>query len=216
MCSSCACSTRRDFSAIDELSWDASPLDDSHADAHPKARQPHPVHGAVRAAAAVDRRRRVRAARRRPVHVLHGAARLPAGARGQDHVRARAGGVAVHVRLRAGRAVELRAAGVPPSAGRRLGQGRRAHRRHLHVPLPPHRLAVGQAHVGRVLGVGPAADLGADPVLPLPRPDRAALLDRGRGAGRQAHRRAEPGRHRHPARDQVLGGVEQPAPAGRA
>ena len=30
----------------------------------------------------------------------------------------------------------------------------------------------------------------------------------------QAHRRAEPGRHRHPAGHQVLGGVEQPASAG--
>ena len=30
-------------------------------------------------------------------------------------------------------------------------------------------IAVGQAHVGRLLGVGPAPDLRADPVLPLPR-----------------------------------------------
>ena len=117
--------------------------------------------------------------------------------------------------IRAGRAVELRAAGVSPSAGRRVGQGRRAHRCDLHRSLPPDGHAVGQADVGRVLGVGPAADLGADPVPALPRPDRAALLDRGRGAGRQAHGRARPGRHRHPAGHQVLGGVEQPASAGQ-
>ena len=52
------------------------------------------------------------------------------------------------------------------------------------APVPHHRHAVGQADVGRVLGVGPAADLRPDPVPPLSRPDRAALLDRGRGAGR--------------------------------
>src|SRR6516225_4090357 len=34
------------------------------------------------------------------------------------------------------------------------------------------------------------------------------------GLGRQAHRGAEPGRHRHTARHQVLGGLEQPASAG--
>ena len=157
---------------------------------------------------------RRRAARRRPLHGLHGAARLPAGAHRQDHVRACAVGVARHVGLRAGGGLELRAAGVPPSARRRLGQGRRADRRRLHLPVPRHRLAVGQADVGRVLGLGPAADLRADPVLPLSRPDRAALLDRGRGAGRQADGGARARRHRHAAGDQVLGGVEQPASAG--
>ena len=70
--------------------------------------------------------------------------------------------------------LELRAAGVPPSPGRRLGKGRRADRRRLHVPGAVDRIALGQADVGHVLGVGCAADVGADPVLPLSRPDGAA------------------------------------------
>ena len=111
-------------------------------------------------------------------------------------------------------ALELRPAGLPPSAGRRFRQGCSADRRGVHISLPRHRLAVGQAHVGRVLGLGPAADLGAHPVLPLSRPDRAALLDRGRATGRQSDRRPGRRRHRDPAGHQVLGGLEQPAPAG--
>ena len=46
-------------------------------------------------------------------------------------------------------------------------------------------------------------------------PDRAALLDRGRVAGRQADGGAGPGRHRHHPGDQVLGRLEQPASAGQ-
>ena len=54
---------------------------------------------------------------------LHGAAGLPAGPHRQDHVRARAGGLARHAGLHAGGGLELRPAGVPPPAGRRLRQG---------------------------------------------------------------------------------------------
>ena len=57
-----------------------------------------------------------------------------------------------------------RLAGLAPSAGRRRGQGRRPDRRRLHVSCAGHRLAVGPADVGHLLGVGCAADLGADPV----------------------------------------------------
>ena len=121
----------------------------------------------------------------------------------------------VDVRLRAGRGLQLRPAGVPASAGRCLRQGRGADRRRVHVPLPRHRLAVGQAHVGRLLGLGPAADVGAHSFLSLSRPHRAALLHRGRAAGRQSD--GDPGhrRHRHPAHHPVLRGLEQHPPAAQ-
>ena len=183
------------------------------ADADAKTGQSDPVHGAVSAPAAVDACVGGRASRGRADHGLHGTARLSAGTYGQDHVRARAVRLARHVRLRADRRLELRAARLPPPAGRCFRQGRRAHRRRLHAAGARHRLAVGQAHVGRLLGVGPAADLRADALPALPRADRAALVHRGRGAGRQADRRAEPRRHRHPAGHQVLGELEQPASA---
>ena len=57
-----------------------------------------------------------------------------------------------------------RHAGVAASARRRRRQGRRPDRRGVHLPLPRHRLAVGPADVGHLLGVGCAADVGADPV----------------------------------------------------
>jgi outer membrane immunogenic protein len=58
-----------------------------------------------------------------------GARRLPAGRDGAHHVCARAGGLAFHDVLHGDGAFGARHAGLAPSAGRRLRQGRRAHRR---------------------------------------------------------------------------------------
>ena len=44
--------------------------------------------------------------------------------------------------------------GLAPSAGGRVAEGRRPHRRRLHPDLPRHRLALGQAHVGHLLAMG--------------------------------------------------------------
>ena len=96
----------------------------------------------------------------------------------------------------------------------RAGDG--AGRRRLHRAVPRHRLAVGPADVGHVVGVGRAAHLGAGAVLPLSRPHRAdQRLRRPRAAARV--RAADPGagRGRQPADHQVLGRlVEHAAPAG--
>ena len=54
-----------------------------------------------------------------------------------------------------------------PSARRRRAEGRRAARRRLHLHLPRHRVAVGQADVGDLLGLGRAPHLGAGAVHPL-------------------------------------------------
>ena len=78
-----------------------------------------------------------------------------------------------------------RHAGVAPSARRRRRQGGRADRRRLHLPVPGHRLALGPPDVGYLLGVGRAADLGADPVPALSRGDRA-LAHGGRSLPRAA------------------------------
>ena len=60
--------------------------------------------------------------------------------------------------------------------------GDRAGRRRFHRRLPHHRQPLGQAHVGRLVGVGCAADLGARAVLPLSRADRAHSCLRQSGA----------------------------------
>ena len=158
--------------------------------------------------------------RRRPLHgILYRPAGLPAGPHRQDHVRACAGGLAVDVHLCAGRGLQLRPAGFPASARRCLRQGRGADRRRVHLPMSGHGLAVGQAHVGRLLGLGPAAHLGAHSFLSLSRSHRAALLHRGRAAGRQSDRDPGRRRHRHPARSsgsRWTGTASTSSPASRA
>ena len=130
----------------------------------------------------------------RPLPIGHGARRLPAGRHRQDHVHPRAECVAVDVRL--GRDEPGRAghAGVAASAGGRRRQGRRPDRRLLHVSRAGDGLAVGPADVGHLLGMGCAADLGADPVPDVSRPDRAVARGR-RSLARGARRRgADAGR----------------------
>ena len=75
------------------------------------------------------------------------------------------------------------------------GQGRGADRRRLHADLPDHRLALGPADVGHLLGVGRAADIGLHAVPDVSRRDRAlahdrrAVARRARGCDPHARRR---------------------------
>ena len=103
------------------------------------------------------------------------------------------------------------------SAGRYRRPRKRAARRRLHRCYAGHRLAVGQADVGRLVGVGRAADLGADPVFPvyrLYRPVRRAIADAG--TRQEDLRRAGAGRLRQYPGHPLFGRmVEHPAPAGQ-
>ena len=72
---------------------------------------------------------------------------------------ARAGGLARAVLLHDHGGIRARHARVAPSARGRVAEGGRPYRRRLHLHLPRHRLALGQAHVGHLLGLGCAAHL---------------------------------------------------------
>ena len=87
----------------------------------------------------------------------------------------------------------------------------------LHLPRPRHRLALGPADVGHLVGVGRAADLGAGAVLPLSRLHRpASTRSTIRPAARAPALDPGAGRRRQPADHQVLGRlVEHAAPAGQ-
>ena len=93
----------------------------------------------------------------------------------------------VYVVVAAGSAV---CAGLAPSAGRPGGRAESARS----APASPRsacdRLALGQADVGRLVGVGRAADLGAGAVLPLSRPHRAGARLRRSDARRTARARS--------------------------
>ncbi len=88
-------------------------------------------------------------------------------------------------------------------------------RRRLHVHLPRHRLALGPADLGHLLGVGRAADLDAGAAAALSRRHRA-LLDGGRSQPRLARGGgADAGRRAQSADHQILRRlVEHAAPAG--
>ena len=105
--------------------------------------------------------------------VLRLARRLSAGRDRAHHVHSRAVRVALDDDLWDHRDIELRAPRLPASAGRCFGEGRGAARRGIHVSGAADGLAVGQADVGHLLGVGRAADVGADAFFPLSRIHRA-------------------------------------------
>src|SRR5207253_2936262 len=76
-------------------------------------------------------------------------------------------------------------------------------------------LIVGPPDVGRLVGLGCAADLGAGPVLSLSGLHRAGERVRRAEPRRKGRLGAGAGRSRQPADRQVLGRlVEHPAPAG--
>ena len=107
----------------------------------------------------------------------------------------------VYARDDGGRA---RHAGLAPSARRRGAEGRGAARRGIHFHLPRHRVAVGQADVGNLLGLGRAPDFGAGAVHSLSRPHRALARDRRSGPRRPSGGDPDAGRRRRPADHQIL------------
>ena len=125
------------------------------------------------------------------------------------------GGMAGVVLLRPDGRLGARHAGLAPPAGRCLAEGGRADRGRLHPDLPRHRRAVGQADVGRLLGLGRAPDLGARAVPDVLRRAGAVARHRGSRPGRARRRDPDARRRGQPADHQVLGRlVEHPAPAG--
>ena len=66
-----------------------------------------------------------------------------------------------------------------PSHGRCRRQGGIADRRVFHAARADYGITLGQADVGNLLGLGRPPDVGADPVLPLSRPDGALAGHRG-------------------------------------
>ncbi len=132
-------------------------------------REPDPLPRPFRAGGAVarggERHRaggRLRARLPRPC-------RLPAGRDRQDHVHPCAVRLARHARLHRAGAVRARHIGVAASAGRCRAQGDGADRGGVRLPVPAHRLALGPADVGHLLGVGRAADLDAGAAAALSR-----------------------------------------------
>ena len=180
-----------------------------------RSRQSDPVPDADRAHPAVACGCDRGPAADRPLSIGDGAGRLPAGRHRQDHVHPRAECVAVDVRLGRDEPGGTGHAGVAASAGGCGREGRRPDRRRLYVSCAGHGLAVGAADVGHLLGMGCAADVGADPVSDVSRPDRAVARGGGSLAGGARRRDPDAGRRDQPADHQVLGRlVEYAASAG--
>ena len=186
---------------------------------------PGPLHAALRGDAALVRRRDGAAARRSG-STSRSSSRRPTTSRARacascsSMCRRPGWRCFVYAMMAAG---ERLAPDLAPSAGRYRGAQRGAARRRLHPALPRHRLAVGRADVGHLVGVGRAAHLGAGAVLPLSRLHRAG--ERLRRADARRARRRDPGagRRRQPADHQILGRLVEHAasagervPAGRA
>ncbi len=184
-------------------------------DADP-ARQSERVSKMVRRGAARGRGVRGRAPWDRALlRLVRRPRRLPAGRDGAHHVSARPGGMAGVVLLRPHGRLGARHPGVAPSAGRCLAKGSRSDRGRLHPDLPRHRRAVGQADVGRLLGLGRPPDLGSGAVPHVLRHSGPVAHHRGAGPRRPRGRDPDARRRGQPADHQVLGRlVEHPAPAG--
>src|SRR5215218_2877867 len=184
-----------------------------HADA---ACEPERLPALVRRGAAVSGGGRRGAPRRRALYgLVPRARRLPAGRNRPDHVPARAGGLARPRLLRRHGRLGARHPRLAPSARRRLAEGGRPDRGRFRADLPRHRGAVGQADVGRLLGLGRAADLGPRAVPDVLRHPRPVAHDRGSEPRRPRGLDPDARRVREPADHQVLGRlVEHAAPAG--
>src|SRR5262249_36583697 len=105
--------------------------------------------------------------------------------------------------------------GLASSACRRGGKGCGADRIGLYADVPRHRLAVGPADVGYVLGLGRAVDLGAGLVPDVSRRDRAMAHRRGPDPGCAGGRGTDTRWRNQRSHYQILGRlVEHAAPAG--
>ncbi len=110
---------------------------------------------------------------------LRGAAGLPAGRHRQDHVHPCARRLDGDDGLWIDGAFRRCRPYLSSSTGGCGCQSRSASGRALHRTCAHHRLALGQADVGRMVGVGCAADLVPDPAVALSRLHRAVECDRG-------------------------------------
>src|ERR1700720_2014175 len=144
-----------------------------------------------------------------------GAGRLSAGRYGQDHVSACAIGFAWNAVLGAHDDRRARHAGLASSAGGRCGQGRSAPRGRIHAALPCHRLVVGPAGMGHLLGMGCPPYLGIDPVSSLPRRDCAMAHGRRCFARGARGRDPDPCRRNRSTDHQILGRLVEYAAPGR-
>ena len=147
----------------------------------------------------------------------HSARRLPAGRDGADHVRACAGGVDGALwSIRSWRWPARRPLIFRHPLADIGGEGGGTDRRHVLLPGPRHRIAVGQADVGRLVGMGCAPHLDVRAVPALSRLHRGVAGDRG-SASRRGHRAHRRHRRLHQRADrQILGRlVEFAAPAGQ-
>ena len=153
------------------------------------------------------------AARRRPLYEPDGAGRLPAGLDGPHHVCPCAFRLAGHDVLHADDPLLHRHPGLAPSPGRCRGQGRCPARRGVHLHRPRHRLALGPADLGHLLGLGRAPDVLPRALHHVSRADRAG--SRHRRPVEVGARRRDPDdrRLRQHSDHQVLGRlVEHAAP----
>ena len=183
--------------------------------AHGQSRQSDGLRRADAPGAALARGGDGRPVCRGSMALLRRAARLSAGRDGQDHVSACAGGLDGDLRLCRHDRGRARHAGLAPSACRRGAEGRGAARRGFHLHLPRHRLALGQADVGDLLGVGRPPDFGAGAVHSLSRPHRALARDRRSGPRGQSGGDPDARRRGRSADHQILGRlVEHAASAG--
>ena len=181
-----------------------------------RPRQPDALSRAGGRAAAMACRHLRNPARRRPLHVLHRPRGLPAGLHRAHHVHPCALRLAVDDVLGRHGARRARHADLASPAGRCRGQGGRAHRRGVHVSGASHRLALGQADVGNLLGLGRAAHVRLRAVPHVSRRHCADPRHRGCGPVRPRRRDPHSGRSCQSADHQILGElVEHAAPARR-
>ena len=95
----------------------------------------------------------------------------------------------------------------PGARSRRAGRG-------LRRAVPRHRLALGPADLGHLVGMGRAADLDAGPALPLSRLHRAGPARAGARRRRADGGDVRPGRRDQPADHPLFGDLVEHAPPG--
>ena len=95
-------------------------------------------------------------------------------------------------------------AGLAPSAGRGRRPRHGARRCDLRRAVPRHRIDLGPPDLGHLVGMGRAADLDADPVLPLPRLYRARRRPSASAAGKGGWRRCSGWSGRSTCRSSII------------
>ena len=123
-------------------------------------------------------------ARRAGLRPVPRARRAASGRERAHHLYPRARRLARHGGLDRDRGGEPDAARLAAPARRGRGARHRRARRRIHRHLPRHRLALGPADLGHLLGMGRADDLDAGPAVPLSRLSSRSPAPSGRRTGR--------------------------------